>query len=127
MSIPKLATVIYLAFCIGESQGQARLSAAAVDTYMQSYVRTNNFAGTFSWRRRARFFSRGPMVLPIANIAIENTPATRFHIASMSMQFTAAAVLRLVDKGLIKLDDHVGEFLPGIEGGEKITIRDLLT
>ena len=46
MSIPKLATVIYLAFCIGESQGQARLSAAAVDTYMQSYVRTNNFAGT---------------------------------------------------------------------------------
>jgi CubicO group peptidase (beta-lactamase class C family) len=42
------------------------------------------------------------------------------------MQFTAAAVLRLVDKGLIKLDDHVGEFVPGIPGAEKITIRDLL-
>ena len=46
ISIPKLATVIFLAFCIGESQGQARFSAAAVDTYLQSYVRTNNFAGT---------------------------------------------------------------------------------
>ena len=126
MSIPKLATVIYLAFCIGESQGQARLSAAAVDTYLQSYVRTNNFAGTVLVERKGTILFERAYGLAYGEHRFENTSATRFHVASTSMQFTAAAVLRLVDKGLIKLDDHVGEFVPGIPGAEKITIRDLL-
>ena len=43
------------------------------------------------------------------------------------MQFTAAAVLRLVDSGSISLNEHIGDFVPGIEGADKITIRDLLT
>jgi CubicO group peptidase (beta-lactamase class C family) len=42
------------------------------------------------------------------------------------MQFTAAAVLRLVDQGALTLGTHVSEVVPGITGGEKITIRDLL-
>jgi CubicO group peptidase (beta-lactamase class C family) len=45
----------------------------------------------------------------------------------MSMQFTAGAVLRLVDAGKVTLDEHIGDFVPGIEGAYKITIRDLLT
>jgi CubicO group peptidase (beta-lactamase class C family) len=126
MPIPKLATVIYLAFCIGESQGQARFSAAAVDTYLQSYVRTNNFAGTVVVEKNGTILFQKAYGLADREHRVENTPATRFHIASMSMQFTAAAVLRLVDQGVIKLDDHVGEFVPGIPGAEQITIRDLL-
>jgi CubicO group peptidase (beta-lactamase class C family) len=55
-----------------------------------------------------------------------NRSATRFHVASISMQFTAAAVLRLVDRGVIGLDTHVGEVVPGVTGGDRITIRDLL-
>jgi len=42
------------------------------------------------------------------------------------MQFTAAAVLRLSATGLLGLDDRVGDFAPGIEGADKITIRELL-
>jgi CubicO group peptidase (beta-lactamase class C family) len=45
----------------------------------------------------------------------------------MSMQFTAAAILRLVDSGSLRLDDHVTDLIPGIEGADKISIRDLLT
>ena len=45
----------------------------------------------------------------------------------MSMQYTAAAILRLVDKGTISLDLPVGTLAPKIPGAEKITIRDLLT
>jgi CubicO group peptidase (beta-lactamase class C family) len=44
----------------------------------------------------------------------------------MSMQFTAAAVLRLVDAGSIKLEDTIGDFVSGIPGASKITVRDLL-
>jgi D-alanyl-D-alanine carboxypeptidase len=42
------------------------------------------------------------------------------------MQFTAAAILRLVDQGSFSLDTHVGDLVPGITGGDKITVRDLL-
>jgi CubicO group peptidase (beta-lactamase class C family) len=38
---------------------------------------------------------------------------TRFQIASVSKQFTAAAVMLLVDDGVIELDDHIGPLLPG--------------
>lgn len=57
---------------------------------------------------------------------IRNAKETQFHIASMSMQFTAAAVLRLVDKGAISLDASVDKFAPDISGASAITIRDLL-
>jgi CubicO group peptidase (beta-lactamase class C family) len=42
------------------------------------------------------------------------------------MQFTAAAILQLVDQGAISLDTRVGDIVPGITGGDKITVRDLL-
>lgn len=54
---------------------------------------------------------------------------TRFAIASGSKTFTAVAVCRLIDRGLISLDDSVrdclSEELPGIDAG--VTIRRLLT
>jgi CubicO group peptidase (beta-lactamase class C family) len=42
------------------------------------------------------------------------------------MQFTAAAIMRLVDRGDLSLDTHVSDVIPGINGGDRITIRNLL-
>ena len=42
----------------------------------------------------------------------ENTVATVFHVASVTKQFTAAAVLQLVEKGMVDLDVSVNEYLP---------------
>jgi CubicO group peptidase (beta-lactamase class C family) len=36
---------------------------------------------------------------------IPNRTDARFHIASISMQFTAPAIMRLADEGKLKLDD----------------------
>ena len=41
------------------------------------------------------------------------TPATRFQIASVSKQFTAAAVLLLAERGRLSLDDRIGRRLGG--------------
>jgi CubicO group peptidase (beta-lactamase class C family) len=49
-------------------------------------------------------------------------------MASVSKQFTATAVLMLVDRGKLSLDDTLDKFFPGFpKYGEKITIRHLLT
>lgn len=56
------------------------------------------------------------------------TPATNFRLASVSKQFTAAAVLLLVDRGKIKLDDKLSKFFPGFpKYGDAITVKQLLT
>jgi CubicO group peptidase (beta-lactamase class C family) len=56
------------------------------------------------------------------------SPATNFRMASVSKQFTAAAVMRLVEQGRVQLNDTLGQFFPGFpEYGRKIQVRHLLT
>jgi CubicO group peptidase (beta-lactamase class C family) len=53
---------------------------------------------------------------------------TRFQIASVSKQFTAAAVLVMVDQGRIALDDPVNALISGCPPSwDAITLRHLLT
>jgi len=105
---------------------QANPQAAAIDAYIQPYVRSENFSGSVLVAKNGKVVFEKAYWFADRERRIPNTAATRFHIASVSMQFTAAAVLKLVDTGSITLDEHVGDFAPGIEGADKITIRELL-
>ena len=59
---------------------------------------------------------------------LKDTNADRpYQIASISKQFTAAALLLLEDEGKLSLDDTVAKWLPGITGGDKIKLRQLLS
>ena len=56
------------------------------------------------------------------------TPATNYRLASMTKQFTAAAVLALVDEGRLSLDDPLHKWLPSLPpAAAAVTIRELLT
>lgn len=56
------------------------------------------------------------------------TPATQFRLASVSKQFTAAALLLLVEEGTLGLDDPVRRWLPTLPpASEAVTLRHLLT
>lgn len=50
-----------------------------------------------------------------------------YQIASVSKQFTAAALLLLEDRGKLSLDDKISKYVPGITDGDSITIRQLLS
>lgn len=59
---------------------------------------------------------------------IAATPQTNYRLASVSKQFTAAAVLLLIEDGRLKLDDRIGQYLPGLPAATNaITLRHLLT
>lgn len=58
---------------------------------------------------------------------VPNTPATVFHMASVSKQFTAFAILLLARDGKLSLDDDIRKYLPEMHDfGTPITIRELL-
>jgi len=54
-------------------------------------------------------------------------PKLPYQIASVSKQFTAAAILLLADEGKLSLDDSVSKYISGVTEGDKITIRQLLS
>jgi len=55
------------------------------------------------------------------------SPAAKYQIASISKQFTAAAILLLEDEGRLSLDDKVSKWVPDITDADQITIRQLLS
>ncbi len=55
------------------------------------------------------------------------TPETFFQSASVGKQFTAMAVMLLVEDGKIELDQKVGKYLDVPETWKDITVRHLLT
>ena len=56
------------------------------------------------------------------------TTATNYRLASITKQFTAAAILALVEEGKLTLDDRVRRWLPSLPAAaDSITIEHLLT
>ena len=60
---------------------------------------------------------------------VPNRPDTRFHIGSVTKQFTAALILTLVEENEIALDSTISTYLPDYPGpgADRITIHHLLT
>ena len=55
------------------------------------------------------------------------SPSSIFHVASVSKQFTASAILLLAQDGKLSLDDEVRKYIPELpDFGKRITIRHLL-
>ena len=66
-----------------------------------------------------------------ANMAwrVPNAPDTKFRIGSVTKQFTAALILRLVEEGRIELGAPITSYLPAYPAakGERVTVHHLLT
>jgi len=59
------------------------------------------------------------------------TPETVYHSGSLGKTYTATAIMHLVDRGVIALDDPINKYLPfevhNPLGDREITVRDLMT
>jgi len=55
------------------------------------------------------------------------TKDTKFRIGSVTKQFTAAAILKLQEKGLLSVNDKLSKYIPDFPRGNEVTIHHLLT
>ncbi|MGL4233811.1 MAG: serine hydrolase [Casimicrobium sp.] len=108
-----------------------RAAIQQLDRYYESLAEDKVFSG-------AVLIAQGDKVLlnngyGYANIELNvpNTAETRFAIASITKQFTAAAILKLVDEGKLALTDTLQQVAPELLKSapaewKKITVRQLL-
>lgn len=54
-------------------------------------------------------------------------PQTSFRIASITKQFTAAAILKLQEEGKLCVKDKLSKYIPDFPRGKEVTLRQLLT
>ncbi|MDF2709483.1 MAG: class beta-lactamase-related serine hydrolase [Nonomuraea muscovyensis] len=107
----------------------AELTPAAVDAYLTRALDETGLPGL------SAVVTRGDRVVHAAGYGHDSdgrpvTADTPMRIASVSKSFTAMAVMTLVDKGTVALDDPVAEHLPEVRLADpragRITVRHLL-
>lgn len=94
--------------------------------YMQAQVDVNNFSGTVLVTRNDTVLLKKAYGLADYEWNIKNTIDTKYSLASVTKQFTAAAILQLVDKKQLSLDSKLNKFFPSFPKGDSITIHMLL-
>lgn len=101
-------------------------TANEFDNFIRPYVASNNFSGNVLIERHGKVLFQRSYGYVDREHKRANSDTTQFHIASISMQYTSAAIFRLIDQHKLTLETTIGNLLPNTPGEEKITVSDLL-
>jgi len=125
-----LHTIVLCVLCVlcVESHRAFAQDADRFDAIVKPYVDSRRFMGVALVARGDDVvFSRG---YGSANLewSVPNTASTKFRIGSITKQYTAASILLLEERGKLKVDDPVKQYLPDAPAAwDRITIFNLLT
>ncbi|MFI5380330.1 MAG: serine hydrolase domain-containing protein [Tepidisphaerales bacterium] len=113
----------------GAVAGGAAAQADATDAYIQSEMQRQHIPGlSLVVVRDGHIVRAKGYGLANVELNVPATPETVYQIQSVTKQFTATAIMMLVEEGKIALDEKVGTYLAGApEKWDKITVRHLLT
>lgn len=125
----RIATLIpfVLALLLGGCATGGGSMQSSVDALMRDYTGDVPGAAVLVLRDGEPLVRRG-FGLADLEAGAPVTPDTNFRLASVSKQFTAAAIVLLAQDGKLSLDDPVRKWLPSLPAvAEPITLRHLLT
>lgn len=107
---------------------RAQDPAAKADQFVTGYVQQNKFIGTVLVARGGKPILRKGYGFANREWNIPNGPDTKFRLGSVTKQFTATAILQLVEAGKLKLDDPISKYYTASPAAwSKVTIHHLLT
>ena len=97
-----------------------------IDAIVQPYVDLGMFNGVILVAQGEDIRMLKPYGFADYGLGIPLRGDHRFRIASLSKQFTNAAVAALIEAGRLTPDSKVSDFLPDFPRGDEITIRHLV-
>jgi CubicO group peptidase (beta-lactamase class C family) len=108
---------------------QAADKAARIDEYLTRANKIGQFNGAALVAENGKVIYKKGLGMANMEWNVPNEVDTKFRLASVTKQFTAALILQLVDQGKLKLDGKLSEYLPDYrkDVGDKVTIHHLLT
>lgn len=102
--------------------------AYKISGYMDLYTSLWAFSGSIAVMKDGQTIFKKGYEYANREHNISNTPETKHRIWSITKQFTAAAILLLEERGLLKTEDSFKKYFPELEElNPDITIHHLLT
>ena len=100
---------------------------AQADAYLTAWANQGRFSGVVLIAKGDKILLRKGYGNANYELNVANTPETVLRIGSITKSFTALSILQLEEKGLLKLDDPVGKYVPELPAAwSEITIHQLL-
>ena len=122
----RLAPLCLFAFSTVASAAPPAAPDAGIDGLMQRYDGRVPGAAVLVLKDGQPVFRRG-YGLAVLEDGTPVSPATNFRLASVSKQFTAAAILLLAEDGALSIDDPLKKWLPELPAvADAMTLRQLL-
>lgn len=104
------------------------VSDGRLDSYLQERVTKEHFTGVALVTRDGKIVHAKGYGVATGNRA--NGVDTKLHVGSITKQFTAAAIMQLVEKGAVQLDGPINAYLPPKYRSAKwdpVTVHHLLS
>jgi CubicO group peptidase (beta-lactamase class C family) len=120
------SALLFSCLASGQKVTDSRV-ASQLEAYLKPFAETGNFTGAVLVGRKDKVLFRHAYGMANYELQVPNSPATCFHIASVSKPFTAMAILQLEERGRLSVGDAVSRFVPDFPNGDRITLEHLLT
>ena len=82
------------------------------DSYIKGLAPAKHFRGIIVAEQNGKVLVENSYGMAVEEWRIPDGPETRFEIASLSKQFTAAAILQLAESGKLHIEDPVSKYYP---------------
>jgi CubicO group peptidase (beta-lactamase class C family) len=105
------------------------LDIQEVEVFLKEQEASDKFAGAILIAKKGKPIFRKAYGLANRTHGVPNKTDTKFNIGSINKIFTKTAILQLIERGMLDLDDSVGKHLSEFptEIASKVTVRHLLS
>lgn len=127
LSMIKLIICLLTVALLSQPTALAQSSKVAlIDSFVEAKQKYHRFNGNVLIAEKGRVIYEKSV--GFADLKTRRPLSSRsvFNIASISKQFTAAAVMLCAERGLLRLDDGLSKYLPEVPY-EGVTVRQMLT
>ena len=120
-------TLLLLCLLLAHSSLGQNLKAQKIEAYMQAQRDVNDFSGAVLVYSSDTIVFKKAYGFADYEWNVPNTIDTKFGLASITKYITAIAILQLVEKGQLSLDDKLATFFPHFPKGDSVSVHMLLT
>jgi CubicO group peptidase (beta-lactamase class C family) len=124
-----LSSLVSLSFALIPAKGQSRTQLTAeFDRIISAEFKAEEPGGVVLIGQRGQIIYKKAFGMANVELNVPMKEGMVFNIGSITKQFTAVAILQLVEQGKLSLQDEITKYLPDYPvNGQKITVENLLT